>query len=127
MKRILMLGAALMLAGCARMPIPLLGGGSTVVYSNPQAGQMRGCADGIDVFTPGVSLQAIPGLIRGSAASLGGTAEEGMEKCLRMLRLDESARRWETATDELAVGHALGEPEYLVRKIDPAELVAVEG
>ncbi len=80
-----MLGAlALALAGCTS--IPLLGGGSTVVYSSPQAGQMRGCADGIDIFTPGVSLQAIPGLLRGSAASLGSTAEEGMAKCLWMLR-----------------------------------------
>ncbi len=85
MRLILMLAAvALALAGCNT--IPLLGGGSTVIYSSQQAGQMRGCADGIDVFTPGVSLQAIPGLIRGSAASLGSTAEEGMAKCLWMLR-----------------------------------------
>ncbi len=83
MRPILMLGAAaLALAGCS----PLLGGGSTVIYSSPEAGQMRGCADGIDVFTPGFSLQAIPGLIRGSAASLGSNAEEGMAKCLKMLR-----------------------------------------
>ncbi len=83
----LILGAAaIALAGCTGAMIPMLGGGSTVVYSSPEAGQMRGCADGIDVFTPGVSLQAIPGLIRGSAASLGSTAEEGMAKCLRMLR-----------------------------------------
>ncbi len=85
---LILCAAALALAGCGT--IPLLGGGSTVIYSSPEAGQMRGCADGIDVFTPGVSLQAIPGLIRGSAASLGSTAEEGMAKCLWMLRsLDE--------------------------------------
>ncbi len=76
--------AALILAGCTT--IPLLGSSSTVVYSSPQAGQMRGCADGIDIFTPGISLQAIPGLLRGSAATLGSTAEEGMAKCLNMLR-----------------------------------------
>ncbi len=86
MRMILLGAAAFALAGCSGTMIPLLGGGSTVVYSSPQAGQMRGCADGIDVFTPGVSLQAIPGLIRGSAASLGSTAEEGMAKCLMMLR-----------------------------------------
>ncbi len=94
MKMILMLGAvAIALAGCTGTMIPMLGSGSTMVYSSPEAGQMRGCADGIDVFTPGVSLQAIPGLIRGSAASLGSTAEEGMAKCLWMLRsLDDIPR-----------------------------------
>ena len=86
MKMILWSAVALVLAGCAGTVIPMLGGGSTVIYSSPQAGQMRGCADGIDIFTPGVSLQAIPGLLRGSAASLGTTAEEGMAKCLWMLR-----------------------------------------
>jgi methionyl-tRNA synthetase len=44
-------------------------------------------------------------------------------KCLRMLRLDEGALMWDTATDELPAGHALGEPEHLVKKLDPAELV----
>ncbi len=83
----LMLGAAaLLLSGCAGMTVPLLGGGTTVVYSSPQAGAMRGCADGIDVFTPGISPQAIPGLLRGSAATLGDTPEEAMKNCLTMLR-----------------------------------------
>ncbi len=92
MKAIIALAAlALVLAGCSGMPIPLLGGGMTVIYSSPEAGQMRGCADGIDVFTPGLSTQAIPGLLRGSAATLGATAEEGMAKCLAMLRSLNSA------------------------------------
>ncbi len=87
MRTIPMLGAvALLLAGCAGMTIPLLGGGTTVVYSSPKAGAMRGCADGLDVFTPGISPQAIPGLLRGSAATLGNTPEEAMENCLKMLR-----------------------------------------
>jgi methionyl-tRNA synthetase len=47
--------------------------------------------------------------------------------CLRMLRLDESALRWSSATDELPAGHALGAAEYLVKKLDPAELAAVAG
>ncbi len=85
MKTILIV-AALTLAGCSGMTIPLPGGGTTVIYSSPEAGQMRGCADGIDVFTPGLSTQAIPGLLRGSAATLGATAEAGMQKCLDMLR-----------------------------------------
>ena len=84
MRTILLGIAALALTGCGT--IPLIGDDSFVIYSSPEAGQMRGCADGIDVFTPGVSLQAIPGLMRGSAASLGDTAEEGMAKCLWMLR-----------------------------------------
>jgi methionyl-tRNA synthetase len=45
------------------------------------------------------------------------------EKCLRMLRLDESALRWDSATDPLPDGHALGEAEHLIRKLDPAEPV----
>lgn len=84
MKKILLGAVALSLAGCAGMTIP--GGGATVVYSSPKAGAMRGCADGIDVFTPGISPQAIPGLVRGSAATLGDTPEEAMENCLKMLR-----------------------------------------
>ena len=87
MKITLITGAlALVAAGCAGMPIPLPGGGATVVYSSPEAGQMRGCADGIDVFTRGISPQAIPGLVLDSAAKLGNTAEEAMAKCLEMLR-----------------------------------------
>ncbi len=87
MRKFLLGAAALtLLAGCEGMLLPLPGGGVTVVYSSPEAGMMRGCADGIDVFTRGVSPQAIPGLVRGSAASLGDNAEEAMAKCLEMLR-----------------------------------------
>ena len=74
----------LALAGCSG--IPLLGGGGAIIYSSPEAGQLRGCADGIDVFTPGISTQALPGLLMGSAATLVATAEEGIQKCLDMLR-----------------------------------------
>ena len=92
MRTILLSAVALViLAGCAGTSIPLLGGGMTVIYSSPEAGQMRGCADGIDIFTPGLSPQAIPGLLRGSAATLGATAEAGMAKCLEMLRSLNSA------------------------------------
>ena len=44
------------------------------------------------------------------------------EKCASMLRLDESYRAWSTATDELPGGHALSEPEILVKKLDAKEL-----
>ena len=78
--------AVLALAGCAGMTIPLPGGGSTEIFTSPQAKTMRGCADGIDVFTPGFSPMALPGLARGSAAALGSTPEEAMAKCLALLR-----------------------------------------
>ncbi len=82
--RMILLGAmAVVLSGCAA--IPQLIGSSTVIYSSPKAGAMRACADGLDVFTPGISPQAIPGLLRGSAATLGSTPEEAMENCLKML------------------------------------------
>ena len=45
-------------------------------------------------------------------------------KCQRMLQLDESALAWDTATGELPAGHPLGKPEYLVKKLDPAEVLA---
>jgi methionyl-tRNA synthetase len=44
------------------------------------------------------------------------------EKCAEMLRLDADYRRWSSAADELPAGHALGEPEILVKKLDPKEL-----
>ncbi|MCB9850487.1 MAG: methionine--tRNA ligase [Phycisphaerales bacterium] len=47
------------------------------------------------------------------------------ERCLRMLGLDESALGWDTASDELPAGHALGETEYLVKKLDPDEVLGV--
>ena len=49
----------------------------------------------------------------------------GAEKCRRMLGLDETAAMWTTATDELPDGHALGEAEYLVKKLDPEEVLGV--
>ena len=85
--KLLAIIAALALAGCAGMPIPLLGGGSTEIFTSPQAKTMRGCADGIDVFTPGFSPMALPGLARGSAAALGSTPEEAMAKCLALLQV----------------------------------------
>ena len=87
MRKILMLTALpLALAGCAGMTIPLPGGGNTVIFTSPQAKTMRGCADGIDVFTPGFSPMALPGLARGSAAALGSTPEKAMAKCLALLQ-----------------------------------------
>ena len=44
------------------------------------------------------------------------------ERCAKMLNLPDDWRTWSAATDELADGHALGEPEILVRKLDPEEL-----
>ena len=40
------------------------------------------------------------------------------QKCLGILRLEESALQWENAADELPPGHTLGPPEYLVKKIE---------
>ena len=39
-----------------------------------------------------------------------------------MLRIDDLA--WAEATEELPVGHALGEPQVLFAKLDAAELFA---
>lgn len=45
-------------------------------------------------------------------------------KCRDILNLDESALMWSTATDQLPEGHALGETQLLVKKLDPEELLA---
>jgi len=45
-------------------------------------------------------------------------------KCLRMLNLEDSALQWSTANDPLPAGHALGDPEYLVRKLEAEEVLA---
>ncbi len=44
------------------------------------------------------------------------------EKCRAMLKLDDSAIAWATATDQLADGAELGEPQLLFKKLDPKEL-----
>ncbi len=89
MRTILMGAALLALAGCSM--IPLLGGDVTIGYSSIEAKQLSGCAVGVEVFTKKSSLQTIPGLIRGDAATLGNTAEEGMKKCLKLLQALEDA------------------------------------
>ena len=43
------------------------------------------------------------------------------DKMLGMLTLDESALRWGAACEELPAGHPLGQPQYLVRKLEPIE------
>jgi methionyl-tRNA synthetase len=50
----------------------------------------------------------------------------GAERLCRMLRLDESALRWDTAMDELPSGCELGQPEYLVRKLDAADVLGTD-
>lgn len=45
------------------------------------------------------------------------------EKCLRMLRLEQTALAWDTVGHELPAGHVLGEREYLVQKLDAVELL----
>jgi methionyl-tRNA synthetase len=45
-------------------------------------------------------------------------------KCRQMLKLDDRAMAWETATWELRPGAALGDPVILFRKLDPTELFA---
>lgn len=44
------------------------------------------------------------------------------EKCADMLNLDDNWRDWSSAVDELRPGHPLGQPEILVKKLDPKEL-----
>ena len=39
-----------------------------------------------------------------------------------MLNLDGEWRGWSCAADELRPGHPLGQPEILVKKLDPKEL-----
>ncbi|MCK4660101.1 MAG: methionine--tRNA ligase [Phycisphaerae bacterium] len=48
-------------------------------------------------------------------------------KCLSILQLDESAIRWDTAGDELPDNHALGEAQYLVKKLEMADVVEILG
>jgi methionyl-tRNA synthetase len=47
-------------------------------------------------------------------------------KCLAMLRLDDSALAWHSATDPLPDGAPLGEPQYLFTKLDPETLFPQE-
>lgn len=46
------------------------------------------------------------------------------DKCARMLSLPDGWKTWTSATDELPAGHALGEAEILVKKLDPEEIFA---
>ncbi|MCO6438302.1 MAG: methionine--tRNA ligase [Phycisphaerae bacterium] len=46
------------------------------------------------------------------------------EKCNGMLRIPGDYRRWVSATDEIPGGHALGEAQILVRKLEPEEIGA---
>ena len=43
-------------------------------------------------------------------------------KCAKMLSLEDDWKCWSSATTELPSGHALGQPEILVKKLDPKEL-----
>jgi methionyl-tRNA synthetase len=43
-------------------------------------------------------------------------------KCLEMLRLDQTALKWASATEELPAGHALAPARILFKKLDAAEL-----
>lgn len=45
-------------------------------------------------------------------------------RCAAQLALDPAPPAWESATQELPEGHALGRPEILFKKLDPAELFA---
>ncbi len=46
------------------------------------------------------------------------------EKCLGILRLDNSALAWDRATEELPDGTALGDAQLLFKKLDTAEVCA---
>jgi methionyl-tRNA synthetase len=45
------------------------------------------------------------------------------EKCAEMLRIPGGSQRWEDAKQELAPGHALGDPVILFRKLEAGDLV----
>ena len=44
------------------------------------------------------------------------------EKCAKMLTLGDDWRTWLSATGELPEGHPLGQPEILIKKLDPKDL-----
>lgn len=67
-----------------------------------------------------VCLQTCRTLTTLAAPFLPATAE----KCAAMLRLEGVWRMWESAIQQLADGHALGEATILVRKLDAKELFA---
>jgi methionyl-tRNA synthetase len=69
--------------------------------------------------TINVCLQTVRGLTVLMAPFLPFSAQA----CLQMLRLPAEALSWHRATEELPVGHRLGEPKILYRKLELAELV----
>ena len=74
------------LAGCAGLS--MLPGGVTI-YTSPEAGAMRACADLTDVVTPGVSPLAMVELARGAMGAgtvLGDSPAEALENCAGMIR-----------------------------------------
>lgn len=81
-KAILML---IIVGGCS--PVSLMGQAPTIVSSNPKAQALRSCANGVDVFTPGISPQAALGLVWENVEMLGETPEEAMRRCLELLQV----------------------------------------
>jgi methionyl-tRNA synthetase len=75
-----------------------------------------------DMAACGRSINVCLQVVRTLATLMGPFLPFSAEKCRRMLGLDEAAAKWESATDELPAGHALGEPEYLVKKLDAEEV-----
>jgi len=59
--------------------------------------------------------------VRSLATLFGPFLPFSARKILRQLGCGESALRWDAVDEELPPGHALGDPEILYRKIDPAE------
>lgn len=44
------------------------------------------------------------------------------ERCAKMLTLGDDWRTWSSAADELPEDHPLGQPEILIKKLDPKDL-----
>ena len=82
MRLIVMLVAALALAGCSVTDLV----SNTQIATSPQADGMRTCAALTDILTPGVSPLAVARMAQGAisptpGASLGGNPAEAMRMC----------------------------------------------
>jgi methionyl-tRNA synthetase len=63
-------------------------------------------------------------LVRALATVVGPYLPFSARNALRQLGCDEDALAWDRVAEELPAGHALGEPAFLFRKIEPEELDA---
>ena len=70
----------------------------------------------------GTTVNVCVQTVRALAVLMAPFLPHSARKCAGMLRLEDDRLPWSDATEELAPGHALGEPEILFKKLDAAEL-----